>query len=97
VTQRKGAAPKRTTDRDYPYQVAIPVPGTDLGERSMVMHAWCAGRGLVYRTRADRRRKPVPADYVRFCFGDQGQADAFRAEFGGERITIDPTRGHQRG
>jgi hypothetical protein len=32
------------------------------------------------------RREP-PADFMRFCFADPAHADAFMAEFGGERIT----------
>jgi hypothetical protein len=30
--------------------------------------------------------------YVRYCFADPAQADAFRERFGGERITVSPPR-----
>jgi hypothetical protein len=92
MTQRKGEVTKRQTDRDYPHQVAILIPIGGLGARSMAMHAWCDVRGLPYRTRADRRREPTPSDHVRFCFADPAHADAFRAEFGGERLTIEKHR-----
>jgi hypothetical protein len=44
---------------------------------------------IPYKTHADFRRDP-PADYVRFCFADPAHADAFLAEFGSEKITIQP-------
>jgi len=89
MTQRKGEVTKKQTDRDYPHQVAILIPPGGLGARSMAMHAWCDGRGVPYRTRADRRREPTPSDHTRFCFDDPAHADAFHAEFAGQRITIE--------
>jgi hypothetical protein len=56
----------------------------------MGMHKFCDLHSIAYKTRADLRRDP-PSDYVRFCFGDPAHADAFMAEFGGERITIAPS------
>jgi hypothetical protein len=55
----------------------------------MAMHKFCDTRAMPYKTRSDLRREPI-SDYVRFCFGDSAHADAFMAEFGGERITIEP-------
>ena len=92
MTIRKGKVTNNRTDRDYPHQVAILIPLGGLGARSMAMHAWCDGRGLVYRTRADRRRGPTPSDHVRFCFANAAEANAFHAQFGGERFTIEQGR-----
>jgi hypothetical protein len=46
-------------------------------------------RSMPYKTRDDLRREP-PTDFMRFCFADPAHADKFLAEFGGERITIEP-------
>jgi hypothetical protein len=89
---RKGQVTNSRTDRDYPHQVAILIPLGGLGARSMAMHAWCDGRGLVYRTRGDRRREPTASDRVRFCFANAAEANAFYALFGGERFTIEQRR-----
>jgi hypothetical protein len=89
---RKGQVTNSRTNRDYPHQVAILIPFGDLAARSMVMHAWCDGRGLVYRTRGDKRREATAFDHVRVCFANGAEADAFCAQFGGERITIEPQR-----
>jgi hypothetical protein len=35
--------------------------------------------------------------YVHYCFDDPAHADAFRHQFGGERITSPPRRGEARG
>jgi hypothetical protein len=85
---RKGEVTKRRIDRDFPYQVAILIPEGGLVARLMAMHKFCDTRSMPYKTRSDLRRDP-PADYVRFCFADTAHADAFLAEFGGERITIE--------
>jgi hypothetical protein len=85
---RKGAVTKRRIDRDFPHQVAIPIPVGGLVARLMAMHKFCDTRSMPYKTHAHLRRDP-PSDYVRFCFGDPTHADAFMVEFGGERITIE--------
>jgi hypothetical protein len=66
-----------------------PKPEGGLVARLMAMHKFCATHAMPYKTHADLRRDP-PADYVGFCFADPAHADAFLAEFGGERITIGP-------
>jgi hypothetical protein len=59
-----------------------------LSTRLMAMLRFCNTRSMPYNTRSDLRREP-PSDYVRFCFADPAHANAFIAEFGGERITIE--------
>jgi hypothetical protein len=91
VTRRKGEVTKRRIDRDFPHQVAILIPVGGLVARQMAMHNFCDMRSILYKTRSDLRHEPI-SDYVRFCFGDPAHVDAFMAEFGGERITIEPLR-----
>jgi hypothetical protein len=83
---RKGEVTKRRIDRDFPHQIAILIPEGGLVARLMAMHKFCDTRSMPYKTRSDLRREP-PADFMRFCFADPAHADAFMAEFGGERIT----------
>jgi hypothetical protein len=54
------------------------------------MHEFYDTRSMLYKTRSDLRRESI-SDYIGFCFRDPGHADAFMAEFGGERITIEPS------
>jgi hypothetical protein len=51
----------------------------------MEMHAFCRGARARYYTKVDRREG---SNFTRFCFDDPADADAFAAQFGGERITI---------
>jgi hypothetical protein len=77
-------------DRNFPYQVAILIPVGGLVARLTAMHEFCDTRSMLYKTRSDLRRESI-SGYIRFCFRDPGHADAFMAEFGGERITIEPS------
>jgi hypothetical protein len=52
---------------------------------------FCDTCSMPYKTRSDLRREPS-GDFMRFCFADPAHADAFMAEFGGERITIEPQK-----
>ena len=88
-TQRKGEITKRRIHRDFPHQVAILIPVGGLVARLMAMHKFCDTRSMPYKTHADLRHDPL-AEFVRFCFAVSEHADAFIAEFGGERITIEP-------
>jgi hypothetical protein len=86
---RKGEVTKHRSDRDFPHQIAILVPEGGLVARLMAMHKFCDTRSMPCKTRSDLRRKPS-SYYVRFCFADPAHANAFMAEFGGQRITIEP-------
>jgi hypothetical protein len=81
----KGQITPRIIDREYPHQVEIPIPDAGLGSRLNAMHDAC--RGVDYQTRViGKKRIETGRDGVRFCFKTPEQADAFRAEFGGERM-----------
>jgi hypothetical protein len=86
---RNGKVTKRRIDRDFPHQVAILIPVGGLVARLMAMHKFCDTRSMPYKTHADLCREP-PADFLRFCFANPAHADVFIAEFGGERITVEP-------
>ena len=73
--------------KSFFHQVAIPEGG--LVARPSAMHQFCTTHAMPYMTRVELRGNP-PSRYIRFCFDDPVHADAFLAEFGGERITIEP-------
>lgn len=85
-------ASDRRIDRDFPHQVAILAPEGGLVARLMAMHSFCTKHAMPYnyKTRADLQGRDPPSRYFRFCFADPAHADAFMAEFGGQRITIEP-------
>jgi hypothetical protein len=86
------AASDRRIDRDFPHQVAVLVPDGGFVARLMAMNSFCTTHAMRYnyKTRADLGGRNPPSRYFRFCFADPAHADAFMAEFGGERITIEP-------
>jgi hypothetical protein len=86
---RKGELTERRIDCDFPHQVVILIPEGGLVARLMAVHKFSDTRSMPYKTRSDLRREP-PSDYVRFCFSDPAHTDAFMAEFGGKKITIEP-------
>lgn len=86
---RKGEVTKCRIDREFSHQVAIQIPVGGLVARLMTMHQFSTTHTMPYKTRGDLRRDP-PADYMRFCSADPAHAEAFPAQFGGERIAIEP-------
>lgn len=72
--------------KSFPHQVAIPEGGKELVGRFIAMHQFCTAHAMQYTTGVELRGDP-PSKYIRFCFTDPVHADAFVAEFGGERIT----------
>ena len=77
------------TERKFPHIVEIVLPehGLDVGvNREMV--TFCRLRNI--RPRFGRRRKRTGQYLCRWCFSDQAIADAFREQFGGERIVNTP-------
>jgi cell wall assembly regulator SMI1 len=86
------AANDRRIDRDFPYQVAILVPDGVYFARLLAIHSFCTAHAMPYnyKTRTGLRGRDPPSRYFRFCFANRAHADAFLAEFGGERMTIEP-------
>jgi hypothetical protein len=92
ITRRKEEITTRKNERDYPHIVELLLPSG--GFRSNDMLAFHRGRGIEHRR--GRGRYGIGQYYVRFCFADPAHADAFREEFGGERLTTAPPRGRAR-
>jgi hypothetical protein len=89
-TARAKRDPPRGIDRELPHQVEISVRSIfGLGIRPDAMHAFCRARGYRYATHGiGRLRIDGDSDGVCWCFTDAAHADAFYAEFGGERLTV---------
>jgi hypothetical protein len=89
-TARAERDPPRGIDRELPHQVEISVSSVfGLGVRPDAMYAFCRARGYRYATHGTGRlRIERDSDGICWCFTDAAHADAFHAEFGGERLTI---------
>jgi len=73
------------TERNFPHivEIVLPVQGLDVCvNREMV--TFCRLHKI--RPRFGRRRKRTGQHLCRWCFSDQAIADAFREQFGGERV-----------
>ena len=83
MTRRKGKITARN-ERDYPHIVELPVPSGGFRETGFAIVAFHRERGLA--TKYGRGRKDEGQWYARYCFADPTVADAFRDQFGGERL-----------
>jgi hypothetical protein len=73
------------TDRDWPYQVRIPVPEVkDWDQLLGEMFLWCAQSALTFYTRLERH--PFAQDHIRWGFLTAEAARGFQAKFGGDYI-----------
>ena len=68
-------------DRDFPYQVDVPVFKDGFAERLTAMHAFHVQRGIQVNRVPNRIQSKH--DLIRWCFADVITAEAFKAEFGG--------------
>ncbi len=80
----------RRIDRDFPHQVKIAIPAGGLRFRYSAMHEFCLVRGFYVRTQNIRR---ADHDAIRWCLLDPPHADAFHAQFDGEKMTTRTTPG----
>lgn len=88
MARYKGRPSSKAVERDYPHIVEMPVPPMGFGRDLAAMHCWHSVRGLVPRNGQGKRVEDT--DIVRWCFATPEAADAFREEFGGERLTASP-------
>lgn len=72
---------------DWPYQVKLPIPTGELGNRLDEMHRNASEIDADHKTRGGHRR---PDDYRRFCFRERLAAESFQARFSGD-LTAPPT------
>ena len=75
----------RMNERDCPHIVELPLPSGGFRAKSDDILAFHREGGI------------APRRGHRFCFADPAHADAFRKEFGGERLTTPPPHGRARG
>jgi cell wall assembly regulator SMI1 len=78
------AASDRRIDRDFPHQIAILIPEGGFVAQLMALNLFCTRHAMPYNYKT-RAAVPGRPHYFRFCFADAAHADAFMAEFGGER------------
>ena len=82
--QRKGERNAAHNERECPYVVEVQVPPNGLGSTLLAMHDFHHDRKLEHRRGRGERRDGY--DYVRWCFKDLVDAEAFEKSFGGKRI-----------
>jgi hypothetical protein len=94
MIRRKGEIAARTNERDYPHLVELPLPPGGFGSTSEDMVAFHRERGI--QIRHGRGRSDQGRFFVTYCFADPAHADAYRARFGGERLTFQKKRWRDR-
>jgi hypothetical protein len=85
MTRRKGEITARVNERDFPQIVKLLLPDGGFGRRLDDMEAFHRVREIA--SRRGRRQRRNETEYVRWCFSDSADADAFAKEFGGTRVT----------
>ena len=81
-----GWASARRNERELPNLVEIPVPDGGLGDRADAILAWHRRRGLSSHRGTVRREGD--AYFVRWCFSESDDAEAFALVFGGEAVSL---------
>jgi hypothetical protein len=94
MPRRKAEITARMNERDYPYIVELALPSGGFRSKSDAMLAFHRERDI--QIRRGRGRNDNGRFYVRYCFGDPADADAFRDRFGGEQVTGTSTRSNPR-
>jgi hypothetical protein len=84
MTRRKGEATGKVNERDYPNMVELPVPSGGFRETSVGIVAFHRERRI--EIRHGRGRQDEGRFFVRYCFANPTVADAFRDQFGGQRL-----------
>lgn len=83
MVRYKGRLSAKAIERDFPYIVELAVPGNGFRAKTGDMAAWHRERGLEIRHGMGGYRERVW--YVRWCFVNETDAEAFIQEFGGAR------------
>jgi hypothetical protein len=81
---RKEDVAAAQNERACPHIVEVPVPPNGLGAALVSMHAFHRERGLDLRRGRNQRREHQ--DFVRWCFRQRIDAEAFAKAFGGKLI-----------
>jgi hypothetical protein len=81
MVRRKGEVTNTRRNRTHPFQVQIAIPERGLGQAMDAMLRWAAMHD--YETMgSDRTGRQI----MHWCFKSADKANAFQAEFGGQRI-----------
>ena len=83
MARRKSAMSKAKLDRDFPYQIAVPVDRCRDAKRDKQTF-FCADLSLAplfHRVRRDE------VTYKLFCFAEPQHAKSFQAVFGGQKFS----------
>jgi hypothetical protein len=83
MSRRKGEVTSGMNERDFPHLVELALPSGGFRSTSEDFLAFHRERGI--QERRGRGRNEDGQFFVTFCFGDPRLADAFQAQFGGER------------
>jgi hypothetical protein len=83
IVRKKEADRKKQADRRFPYHVDLPVSVSGLGRGLTGMFDWCCdnapiGAWGMSTVRSERHKGEAPADFVRFYFMNDADAEAFR-------------------
>jgi hypothetical protein len=89
-----GRSHLRHERRDFPHIVELPLPSGVFRSSQTTCSPSIVSGGSGLLVAADGNDEQC---YVHYCFDDPAHADAFRHQFGGERITSPPRRGEARG
>jgi hypothetical protein len=73
-------------ERRYPHIVELMVPLNGFGTKLNLMHDWHSFRGILSQRGSGRYHDG--RHYVRWCFADPEDANAFQKQFGGELISL---------
>jgi hypothetical protein len=89
MTRRKGEITPKRIDRDFPFQVEMPIPPGGLKQQNE-HREFCRQRGFEFATRGiGKLRRIEERDAVRYCFRPAADAEAFQAaRGGGERVAL---------
>lgn len=84
MARRKGERTARNNERQFPNIVELPMPSGGFGSRLDAMHDFHSERGLGSLRGQLQRRDDQ--EFVRWCFAESGDAEAFLQQFGGRLI-----------
>ena len=73
-------------ERDFPFIVELYLLPRGFGKVRARIEAFHETHGLL--SRKGRRQRREDQDFVRWCFADAETAEAFRAQFGGESLSV---------
>jgi hypothetical protein len=84
MARRRGETTGRINERDYPRIVELPVPRGGFRDTSFAIATFHREHRI--ESKHGQGSYDEGQFYVRYCFADPVVADAFRDQFGGERL-----------